>query len=226
MKSNLSSFWLCYRGRDPIFSLEKPHTRSLENKEILKFHSDTFDRKTETVIFAQLKDFSKPQNKLTTSWNDSIAILLNHQPVCSQSIKKSASCRSGENKVVKSLPKDRSFSIALSFTDRGLKLSEAEQKGTEGRGSRGTILRSSPRSNVGESHAKKTCPLVALKNEGRNKARQLKTKERNISENIPFDSYWVTWWVLFFFWFSFLFFSCSCLLAGAAGGGGGGGDDF
>ena len=146
MKSNLSSFWLCYRCRDPIFSLEKPHTRSLENKEILKFHSDTFDRKRETVIFAQLKDFSKQQNKLTTSWNDSIAILLNHQPVCSPSIKKSASCRSGENKVVKSvksLPKDRSFRTALSSPDRGLKLSEAEQKGTDGRGSCGTILRSS-----------------------------------------------------------------------------------
>lgn len=136
MKSYLSSFWLCYCGRDPIFSLEKPHTRSLENKEILKFHSDTFDRKRETVIFAQLKDFSKQHNRLTTSWNDSIDKLLIHQPVCSQSIKKSASYRGGENKLVKSLPKDRSLtcSIARSTPDRGLKLSEAEQKGTEGRG--------------------------------------------------------------------------------------------
>ena len=172
MKSNLSSFWLCYRCRDPIFSLEKPHTRSLENKEILKFHSDTLDRKRETVIFAQLKDFSKQQNKLTTSWNDSIAILLNHQPVCSQSIKKSASCRSGENKVVKSvgeITSERSqFSTALSSPDRGLKLSEAEQKGTEGRGSCGTILRSSHLTFCvsGRSEKRRTEQSEAVENQG------------------------------------------------------------
>lgn len=128
MKSNLSSFRLCYRGRDPIFSLEKPHTRSLENKEILKFHSDTFDRNRVTVIFAQLRDISKQQNKPTTSWNDSIAKLLIHQPACSHNITKSASYLTGENKLVKTLPKDwdRSSpcSIALSFPDRGLKLSQ------------------------------------------------------------------------------------------------------
>lgn len=101
MKSNLSAFWLCYRGRDPIFSLEEPHTRSLENniKKFVKLHSDTFDRQKVTVIFAQLKDISEQQNKPTTSWNDSIAKFSIHQPVFSQSITKSASHLTGENKL-------------------------------------------------------------------------------------------------------------------------------
>lgn len=101
MKSNLSAFWLCYRGRDPIFSLKEPHTRSLENniKKFVKLHSDTFDRQKVTVIFAQLKDISEQQNKPTTSWNDSIAKFSIHQPVFSQSITKSASHLTGENKL-------------------------------------------------------------------------------------------------------------------------------
>ena len=65
--------------------------------------------------------------------------------MCSQSIKKIGIM--SERKLVKSLPKDRSLSIALSSPDRGLKLSEAEQKENrkerKGGGLVGRILRSS-----------------------------------------------------------------------------------
>ena len=203
MKSNLSSFWLCYRCRDPIFSLKKPHTRSLENKETLKFHSDTFDRKRETVIFAQLKDFSKHQNKLTTSWNDSIAILLNHQPVCSQSIKKIGIM--SERKLVKSLPKDRSLSIALSSPDRGLKLSEAEQKGTEGRGSCGTNFTFLSSDLLCLTRRKHVLSPLWYTRDG-TKQGSWKPRREIFQKTSAFDPYWVTWWVLLFF--LFFFFVC------------------
>ena len=208
MKSNLSSFWLCYRGRDPIFSLEKPHTRSLENKEILKFHSDTFDRKGETLMFAQLKDFGKQHNKPTTSWNDSIDKLFTNR--CVHKVSKNRH----HNILVKSLPKDRSLacSIALSTPDRGLKLSEAEQKERKGGGLVGRfcvpwlettrMLDRIRKIWSIVSHAKKTGPLTALKNEERNKARQLKPK-REILQKTSLST--LTEWGDVFWGFSFSF---------------------
>ena len=58
--------------------------------------------------------------------------------------------------------------------------------------------------------------LAALKNEGRNKARQLKTKERNISENIGFRPL-----LSYVMGFAFLFVFLFCLFFSFLVGGGG-----
>lgn len=94
-------------------------------------------------------------------------------------------------------------SIALSSPDRGLRLSrDGSRYGREGvLWDDFAFLGEGNYSNVRKIwttriHAHETCPSVALNNEELNKVWQIKTKEKNISENIPFDLYCTTWRVL------------------------------
>ena len=101
----------------------------------------------------------------------------------------------------------RKIEIAVCLFDRALFPRSRAQSRDGSRcgreGSCGTILRSlkGNYSNVSKIwttriYAHETCPSVALNNEELNKVWQIKTKEKNISENIPFDHYCTMWRVL------------------------------
>ena len=210
MKSNLSSFRLCYRGRDPIFSLEKPHTRSLGNKEILKFHSDTFDRNLWWQSFSH-NERTSVNNKINLPLRE-MTPLLNywftnwcvHAPSRNRHHIWPVKINTWKHfRKIEIALFDRAIALSL-LPDRGLKLSlDGSRYGREG--TCGTILRSL---KLFECYivfrkiwsfvlqANKTCPLFALENQELDKVWQFKTKEKNVSENIPFDLSWVTWCVL------------------------------